>query len=126
LMHERSERIRAKARIATKWKNPPVRIEKWECIACDSCVRECPPQFGAIFNHGVDVEVVPELCSGCNRCIAVCPMDCIYPDPDWRPTAVSNPALWAIPGSGADPYLHVPTFDLCELGGDSSVEEAAS
>lgn len=125
-MRERSERIRARTRVAPKWKNPPVRIEKWECIACDSCLRECPSQFGAIFNHGIDVKVVPELCSGCNRCIAVCPMDCIYPDADWKPTAEADPTLWELPGTGADPYLHAPRFDLCELeDGEEELRETS-
>lgn len=62
-MGERADRIVQKARNNPKWKNAPVRIEKWECIVCDACLRECPPWFGAIFNNGIDVKVVPELCS---------------------------------------------------------------
>jgi Na+-translocating ferredoxin:NAD+ oxidoreductase subunit B len=107
----RAERVRTRER-EERWKNPPVRIEKWECIVCDSCMRECPPQFGAIFNDGIDVKVVPELCSGCNRCIAVCPVDCIYPDPEWRPTEEAEPQLWDYAGSGADPYVSPRSVDL--------------
>ena len=40
-----------------------------ECINCDTCLRHCPPQFGAIFNHGIDVIIIPELCSGCLKCV---------------------------------------------------------
>ena len=58
-----------------------------ECINCDACLRHCPSQFGAIFNHGADVVIVPELCSGCDKCLPACPVDCIYPDPDWQPGA---------------------------------------
>ncbi|MDQ1510940.1 MAG: H+/Na+-translocating ferredoxin:NAD+ oxidoreductase subunit, partial [Actinomycetota bacterium] len=50
----RLERIEAHER-NEKWKNPPVRIEMSECINCDACLRHCPNQFGAIFNHGADV-----------------------------------------------------------------------
>ena len=50
-----------------------------ECINCDACLRHCPPQFGAIFNHGIDVIIIPELCSGCDKCLPACPVDCIYP-----------------------------------------------
>ena len=107
----RAERVRTQEREA-RWKNPPVRIEKWECIVCDSCMRECPQQFGAIFNDGIDVKVVPELCSGCNRCIAVCPVDCIYPDPEWRPTEETEPQLWDYAGGGADPYVNARSVDL--------------
>jgi H+/Na+-translocating ferredoxin:NAD+ oxidoreductase subunit B len=107
----RAERVRTRER-DERWKNPPVRIEKWECIVCDSCMRECPPQFGAIFNDGIDVKVVPELCSGCNRCIAVCPVDCIYPDPEWRPTEEAEPQLWDYAGGGADPYVSPRSVDL--------------
>ena len=55
------------------------------CINCDACLRHCPPQFGAIFNHGIDVVIIPELCSGCDKCLDPCPVNCIHPDPEWKP-----------------------------------------
>ena len=106
-MEARAARVRAKRRHEPKWKNPPVRIEPWECIVCDSCLRACPPQFGAIFNDGIDVKVIPELCSGCNRCIPACPMDCIYPDEEWEPTPLDR---WRLAGGSGDPYLAVRRF----------------
>ena len=84
-----------------KWKNPPLRIEMAECINCDTCLRHCPAQFGAIFNHGVDVIIVPELCSGCGKCLDPCPVDCIYEDPDWTPATED---WWEEPLSSEDPY----------------------
>ena len=80
----RSERIAARER-NPKWQNPPLLIDMSICINCDTCIRHCPPQFGAIFNHGMDVIIIPELCSGCDKCLDPCPVDCIYPDPDWTP-----------------------------------------
>ncbi len=62
----------------------PLRIEMLECINCDACLRHCPPQFGAIFNHGTDVIIIPELCSGCDKCLPACPVNCIYPFPEWE------------------------------------------
>lgn len=50
----RSARIAERAR-EPRWTKPPRRIEPAECIACNSCVRSCPSEFGAIFNHGMDV-----------------------------------------------------------------------
>lgn len=96
----RAERVHTRTR-NPKWRNPPRRIEATECIACDSCLRSCPPQFGAIFNHGLDVVIVPELCSGCPNCVAVCPVDCIYVDDDWEP---SPRDLWTYAGTPGDPY----------------------
>ena len=87
----RNERIETRSR-STTWKKPPRRIERSECITCDSCLRSCPPEFGAIFDVGLDVVIVPELCSGCPSCVLVCPVDCIYVDEDWTPT--SN-ELWS-------------------------------
>ena len=81
----RDIRIATRARSET-WRRPPRRIESSECITCDSCLRSCPPEFGAIFNNGLDVVIVPELCSGCPACVLVCPVDCIYVDTDWTPT----------------------------------------
>ena len=68
----RGERLDARDR-NPKWKNVPLRIEMSECINCDTCIRHCPPQFGAIFNHGIDVIIIPELCSGCGKCLARVP-----------------------------------------------------
>lgn len=87
----RSQRIGTKSR-NENWKKPPRRIERSECITCDSCLRSCPAEFGAIFDNGLDVVIVPELCSGCPACVLVCPVDCIYVDEDWSPTGGD---LWA-------------------------------
>ena len=81
----RAERIAQRSR-NENWKKPPRRIEATECITCDTCLRNCPPEFGAIFDRGLDVVIVPELCSGCPVCVMVCPVDCIYVDEQWTPT----------------------------------------
>lgn len=86
----RRARIQTGTRAQT-WKKPPRRIEAAECITCDLCRRTCPPEFGAIFDDGLDVIIVPELCSGCPLCVMVCPVDCIYIDEAWTPTSKS---LW--------------------------------
>ena len=103
----RADRIATQTR-NDKWQNDPVRIEMLECINCDACLRACPPNFGAIFNHGADVVIIPELCSGCDKCLPACPVDCIYPHPDWTPdTATSDPSgsWWELPLSDDDPYV---------------------
>ncbi|MEW6474873.1 MAG: 4Fe-4S dicluster domain-containing protein [Actinomycetota bacterium] len=97
----RAERLATHQR-NPKWKVPPLRIDMSMCINCDACLRACPPQFGAIFNHGVDVVIVPELCSGCDKCLPACPVDCIVPDPDWSPAPKE---WWALPGGPEDPYV---------------------
>ena len=98
----RVERVETRTR-NPKWKNHPLRIEMSECINCDACLRHCPTQFGAIFNHGVDVVIIPELCSGCDKCLDPCPVDCIYPFPEWE--QAGYPAeWWAEPLSANDPY----------------------
>ncbi len=87
----RSERIATRSR-DEKWKKPPRRIEASECINCDSCLRGCPAEFGAIFDRGLDVVIIPELCSGCPVCVLECPVDCIYLDEDWTPTTTD---MWS-------------------------------
>jgi Na+-translocating ferredoxin:NAD+ oxidoreductase subunit B len=82
------------------WKNPPLAIDMGSCINCDTCIRHCPPHFGAIFNHGIDVVIIPELCSGCGRCVDPCPVDCIHPDPGWSPA----PEGWWDEPATFDPY----------------------
>ncbi|MBV8982698.1 MAG: 4Fe-4S binding protein [Acidimicrobiia bacterium] len=96
----REERIEFRER-NPKWKLPALRIEMAECINCDTCIRHCPDQFGAIFNHGIDVIIIPELCSGCGKCVPVCPVDCIYEDPAPTPTPED---WWTEPLSPEDPY----------------------
>ncbi|GAB3433152.1 hypothetical protein GCM10027569_82550 [Flindersiella endophytica] len=86
----RAERIATRSRDEI-WKRPPRRIEASECITCDTCVRNCPPEFGAIVDRGLDVFIIPELCSGCPVCVMVCPVDCIYVDEEWSPT---NTDVW--------------------------------
>ncbi|MGW4848613.1 4Fe-4S dicluster-binding protein [Nocardia brasiliensis] len=87
----RVDRVSTRSR-NNSWRKPPRRIEASECITCDSCLRSCPQEFGAIFNRGLDVVIVPELCSGCPACVLVCPVDCIYVDEDW--VATDN-ELWS-------------------------------
>jgi Na+-translocating ferredoxin:NAD+ oxidoreductase subunit B len=97
----RAGRISVRAR-NPKWKNPALRIDMSTCINCDTCLRHCPPHFGAIFNHGLDVIIVPELCSGCGKCLPpVCPVDCIVVDPTPDPTPDD---WWEYPLSSEDPY----------------------
>jgi electron transport complex protein RnfB len=95
----RADRLASRER-NPKWQNVPLRIDMSICINCDTCIRHCPPQFGAIFNHGIDVIIVPELCSGCGKCLDPCPVDCIYDDPDWTPA----PADWWEEPASDDPY----------------------
>ncbi len=97
----RAERIASHER-NPKWQSPPLRIDMSICINCDTCIRHCPPQFGAIFNHSIDVIILPELCSGCGKCLPpVCPVDCIFEDPEWSP---SPGEWWVYPGRRDDPY----------------------
>ncbi|MEO5723460.1 MAG: 4Fe-4S binding protein [Ilumatobacteraceae bacterium] len=87
-----------------KWKHVPLRIEMSECINYDACLRHCPPQFGAIFNHGADVVIIPELCSGCDKCLPACPVNCILPFPDWESVGAPD-EWWQEPASDNDPYI---------------------
>ncbi|HZG05589.1 MAG TPA: 4Fe-4S dicluster-binding protein [Streptomyces sp.] len=98
----RAERIANRARPA-QWRLPPLRIEQSECISCDACVEACPSQFGAVFNLEHGMVIVPELCSGCGKCLPpVCPVDCIYPDESWS----HAPEEWWSQALGPqDPYV---------------------
>ncbi|WP_040494155.1 4Fe-4S dicluster-binding protein [Ilumatobacter nonamiensis] len=99
----RDERIAGRER-NPKWQNPPLFIDMLDCINCDACLRHCPPNFGAIFNHGPDVVIIPELCSGCDKCLPVCPVDCIHPIDGWTPQHDVPVDWWTLPHSEHDPY----------------------
>ena len=99
----RDDRLASRER-NPKWLNVPLLIDMSICINCDTCIRWCPPQFGAIFNHGPDVVIIPELCSGCDKCLPACPVNCIYPFADWE--QVGSPVeWWQEPTGPNDPYL---------------------
>jgi len=95
----RAERMATRTRSA-RWQNPALHIDMAICINCDTCLRHCPPQFGAIFNHGIDVVIIPELCSGCGKCIDPCPVDCIQPVED----GFETPTDWWDAPLEDDPY----------------------
>ncbi|MFO6424270.1 YfhL family 4Fe-4S dicluster ferredoxin [Motilimonas sp. KMU-193] len=57
-----------------------------QCINCDMCDPECP---NTAISFGAEIyEIDPDLCTECEgfydkpTCVAVCPIDCIIPDPD--------------------------------------------
>jgi len=59
-----------------------------ECINCDVCEPECPNEA---IRPGEEIyEIDPDRCTECvghhdePQCVAVCPVDCIIPDPDRR------------------------------------------
>lgn len=60
------------------------------CINCDMCLPECPNQA---INEGAKVyEIDPLRCTECvgfygvATCVAVCPIECIKPDPHYPET----------------------------------------
>lgn len=48
-----------------------------ECIACGTCIDECP--VDAISEGDIYV-IDPELCTDCGSCAEVCPVECISID----------------------------------------------
>jgi ferredoxin len=47
-----------------------------DCIACGSCIDECP--VGAI-SEGDIYKIDPELCTECGTCADICPSEAIIP-----------------------------------------------
>ncbi|MFQ6082669.1 MAG: YfhL family 4Fe-4S dicluster ferredoxin [Candidatus Aminicenantia bacterium] len=59
-----------------------------ECINCGACEPECPNEA---ISPGDEIFIIdPEKCTECvghydeSQCVAVCPVDCIPPDPDHK------------------------------------------
>jgi ferredoxin len=57
-----------------------------ECINCGACEPECPNEA---ISEGEEIYVIdPERCNECvgfhdePQCISVCPVECIFPNPD--------------------------------------------
>ena len=62
------------------------------CVNCDVCVPDCPNKA---ISMGPDIYVIdPALCTECvghfdePQCLAVCPVECIDPDPEFPETQV--------------------------------------
>jgi ferredoxin len=57
-----------------------------QCVNCDVCEPACPNR--AIYQGPQVYEIDPELCTECvghfdePQCIVVCPVECIFVDPD--------------------------------------------
>lgn len=47
-----------------------------ECIACGSCMEECPEDA---ISEGDIYVIDPELCTDCGECALVCPVEAIFP-----------------------------------------------
>lgn len=51
-------------------------IREAECIGCIKCIKACSDQ--AILGARKQMHtIITDLCTGCEDCIAVCPVDCI-------------------------------------------------
>ncbi len=56
-----------------------------ECTSCGACVEECPNE--AIREEYPIYVIAPDKCTECvgfydePQCVAVCPVECIVPDP---------------------------------------------
>ncbi len=59
-----------------------------DCTNCDACPPVCPNE--AITMGETVFKIDPLRCTECvgaeedPQCVAVCPADCIDPDPDWQ------------------------------------------
>jgi len=59
-----------------------------DCTNCGICIEECPNEA---ISEGDTIHIInPDLCTECvgahdePACVAVCPVDCIVPDPNKR------------------------------------------
>jgi electron transport complex protein RnfB len=100
-MYSRATILKQRVR-SERLKKPPLRIRHEDCVVCDACQRACPPHFGAVINIGLDVHIVPELCTSCGYCLDACPIACIEEVDDWTP---SSEDVWSLFDLRNDPYV---------------------
>jgi NAD-dependent dihydropyrimidine dehydrogenase PreA subunit len=53
-------------------------INEEECIACGSCISECPLDPPAI-SEGDVYSIDPDVCTECGTCADACPAGAIHP-----------------------------------------------
>ena len=46
------------------------------CIACGTCIGECPVEA---FSEGDIYSINPDVCTDCGTCADVCPSEAIHP-----------------------------------------------
>lgn len=47
-----------------------------DCIACGTCIDECPVEA---ISEGDIYSINPDMCTDCGSCAAVCPSEAIHP-----------------------------------------------
>ncbi|MBE0619182.1 MAG: YfhL family 4Fe-4S dicluster ferredoxin [Burkholderiales bacterium] len=61
-----------------------------DCTSCDACPEVCPNKAISVENSNYVID--PANCTECvgahdePQCVAVCPADCIIPDPNFKET----------------------------------------
>mgnify|MGYP003773270371 CR=1 FL=1 len=48
-----------------------------DCIACGSCIDECPVEA---ISEGDIYVIDPDLCTDCGTCADICPSEAIHPE----------------------------------------------
>ena len=51
---------------------PVVRVNKDNCVNCNSCIRVCPAKYCNDGSSGDSIELNPNLCIGCGVCVKAC------------------------------------------------------
>lgn len=62
--------------IQTKKLNIMAYVINEDCIACGTCIDECPVEA---ISEGDIYHIDPEICTDCGTCAEVCPTEAIHP-----------------------------------------------
>ena len=81
-----------------------------QCINCDVCEPECPDD--AIYQGEEIFEIEASKCTECvghfkeQQCVVICPVDCIFVDPEHTETAQQLQEKYSVlTGNAFDPAL---------------------
>ncbi len=66
----------SKNHLIIKMKEKMAYVINDDCIACGTCIDECPVDAIA---EGEIYKIDPELCTDCGSCADVCPTEAIHP-----------------------------------------------
>jgi ferredoxin len=72
-----------------------LRLDSYQCTGCGLCIQECSAKalVASLFNESDNYQLLfrQDLCMACNRCVEVCPEECLHLERIPGPDKINSP-----------------------------------